>query len=114
MSTGYIPLDDWRPFRRFYAYMDTAEPYRADGLFRKYGIRVKFKKQWQATDGRYCIVFCSVPKKQARLFEIAMEELHRHLLLLGCDDYVQRWQKIVKPIKDGDCYNKTDKTCKET
>ena len=86
MAIGYIALDDWTPFRKLYAYMDTADIYRAEELLRKYRVKVRFKREWQLPDGRYRMVFCSVPKKQAMLFEQAMEELPKRMMILGYDD----------------------------
>lgn len=100
MAVGYIALDDWTPFRKLYAYMDTADIYRADDLFRKYRVRVRFKREWQSPDGRYRIVFCSVPKKQSQLFEKAMEELPKRLLILGYDDYEEIWTRTIKPAEE--------------
>lgn len=95
MAIGYIELDDWKPFRKLFAYMDTTDIYRANDLFRKYRIKVKFKRAWQSHDGRYCVVFCSVPKKQVQLFENAMDELPKRMMLLGYDDYAECWQKTI-------------------
>lgn len=87
MAIGYIALDDWTSFRKLFAYMDTAGIYRADELFRKYRVKLRFKREWQSPDGRYRVVFCSVPKKQEALFEKAMEELPKRMMILGYDDY---------------------------
>lgn len=100
MAIGYIVLDDWTPFRKLYAYMDTADIYRADELFRKYRIRIRFKKEWQSPEGRYRMVFCSVPKKQAALFERAMEELPKRMMILGYDDYEEVWRNTIKPAEE--------------
>lgn len=100
MAVGYIELDDWKPFRKLFAYMDTADIYRADELFRKYRIRVKFKREWQSPDNRYRIVFCSVPKKQVPLFEKAMEELPKRMMILGYNDYEDCWRRTIKPAEE--------------
>lgn len=100
MAIGYIVLDDWTPFRKLYAYMDTADIYRADELFRKYRIKIRFKKEWQSPEGRYRMVFCSVPKKQAVLFERAMEELPKRMMILGYDDYEKVWCRTIKPAEE--------------
>ena len=99
VAIGYIELDDWTPFRKLFAYMDTADIYRADELFRKYRIKVKFRKEWQSPDGRYRVVFCSVPKKQVPLYEKAMEELPKRMMILGYDDYEECWRKTIKPAE---------------
>lgn len=79
MVIGYIALDDWTPFHKLYAYMDTAGIYRADDLFRKYRVRVKFKREWESPEGKYRVVFCSVLKRQVHLFEQAMDELSKKM-----------------------------------
>lgn len=100
MAVGYIELDDWVPFRKLFAYMDTADVYRADDLFRKYRVKVQFKREWQSPDGRYRIVFCSIPKKQVPLFRKAMDELPKRLMILGYDDYEEVWHRTIKPVEE--------------
>lgn len=99
MVIGYIELDDWIPFRKMFAYMDTADFYRADDLFRKYRIRVKFKREWESPEGKYRVVFCSVPKQQVHLFKQAMDELPKKMMVLGYDDYEEVWLKTIKPVE---------------
>lgn len=98
MAVGYIELDDRIPFRKMYAYMDAADIYRADELFRKYRVPVKFKREWQSTDGRYRMVFCSIWKKDAKVFESAMEELPKRMMILGYDDYEECWRRTIQPV----------------
>ena len=100
MAAGYIALDDRTLFRRLFAYMDAADIYRADDLFRKYRIHVRFKREWQSPEGRYRIVFCSIPKKQVPLFEKAMEELPKRMMILGYDDYEDVWNRTIKPVEE--------------
>ena len=102
MAIGYIALDDWMPFRKLYAYMDTADIYRADDLFRKYRVKVKFKREWESPEGKYRVVFCSVPKRQAHLFEQAMDELPKKMMILGYDDYEEVWLKTIKPAEENE------------
>ena len=100
MAVGYIALDDWTPFRKLFAYMDAADSYRADDLFRKYRIKVKFKREWESPEGKYRVVFCSVPKRQAHLFEQAMDELPKKMMILGYDDYEEVWRNTIKPAEE--------------
>ena len=100
MAIGYIELDDWMLFRKLFAYMDTTDIYRADDLFRKYRIRIKFKREWESPEGKYRIVFCSVPKRQAHLFEQAMDELPKKMMILGYDDYEEVWLKTIRPAEE--------------
>lgn len=67
--------------------MDAADTYRADELFRKHRVKVRFKREWQSPDGRYRVVFRSILKKQIPLFEKAMEERPKRMMILGYDDY---------------------------
>jgi len=100
MAVGYIALDDWTPFCRLFAYMDAADIYRADDLFRKYRIHVRFKREWQSSEGRYRIVFCSISKKQVPRFVQAMEELPKRMMILGYDDYAEVWHRTIKPVEE--------------
>ena len=98
MPIGYIALDDWLPFRKLYAYMDTVDIYRADELFRKYSIKVRHKREWHSPEGRYRIVFCSIPKNRVPRFELAMADLHKRMLILGYNDYEDVWTRTIPPI----------------
>ena len=100
MAVGYIALDDWTPFRKLYAYMDTADIYRADELLRKYRVKVRFKREWQSPEGRYRMIFCSIPKRQDSLFEESMEELPKRMMILGYDDYEEVWHRTIKPAEE--------------
>ena len=102
MAIGYISLDDWTPFRKLFAYMDAADSYCADDLFRKYRVKVKFKREWESPEGKYRVVFCSVPKRQVHLFERAMDELPKKMTLLGYDDYEEVWRKTIKPAEEAE------------
>ena len=88
------------PFRKLFAYMDAADSYRADDLFRKYRVKVKFKREWESPEGKYRVVFCSVPKGQIHLFERAMDELPKKMMILGYDDYEEVWRNTIKPAEE--------------
>ena len=100
MAIGYIELDDWLPFSKMFAYLDTAEFRRSDEIFQRYRLKVRFKRDWRSPDGRYRIVFCSVLKRQQALFEKAMSELSKKMILLGYDDYEEVWHKTIKPAEE--------------
>ena len=106
MAIGYIELDGWRPFRKMFAYMDAADRYRADELLRKYKLQVKFKNEWCAPDGRYRMIFCSVPKKQVEQFKAAMAEMPGRMLLLGYDDYIEYWNQTLLSLGDDEVLEK--------
>ena len=38
-------------------------------------------------------------KKQAMLFEQAMKELPKRMMILGYDDYEECWRKTIKPAE---------------
>lgn len=100
MAIGYIELDDWLPFSKMFAYLDTAEFRRSDEIFQKYRLKVRFKRDWKSPDGRYRMVFCSVRKRQQALFEQAMSDLSKKMILLGYDDYEEVWHKTIKPAEE--------------
>jgi len=100
MAAGYIALNDREPFRKLYAYMDTADVYRANELFDKYRININLRQKWQAPDRRYRVVFCSVPEKQATRFEKARKELSKRMRILGYDDYEECWSKAIQPAEE--------------
>lgn len=102
MGIGYIELDDWLPFRKMFAYMEAPDHYRADELWRKYKLSVKFKNEWRAPDKRYRMIFCTVPKKQDQLFKEAMEEMPGRMMLLGYDDYSEYWTEMLASLGDSD------------
>lgn len=96
MAIGYMALEDQTPLRKLYAYMDTADTYRADQYFRKYKVKVNCTRKWSAPDRRYRIVFCSVSKRQMPQFEKAMAALSKRIQHLGYDDYEECWRKTVQ------------------
>lgn len=100
MAIGYIELSGWKPFRKMFAYMDAADSYRADELLRKYKLKVKFKNEWTSPEGRYRMIFCTVPKKQAEQFKEAMEQMPDRMLLLGYDDYTKYWTRMLLSLGD--------------
>lgn len=100
MAIGYIELSGWQPFRKMFAYMDAANSYRADELLRKYKLKVKFKNEWTSPEGRYRMIFCAVPKKQAEQFKEAMEQMPDRMLLLGYDDYSEYWTQMLLSLGD--------------
>ena len=102
MAIGYIELDDWLPFRKMFAYMDAADHYRADELLRKYRLKVKFKNEWYAPNGRYRLIFCTVSKKKAMLFKKAMAEMPGRMMLLGYDDYSEYWTEMLTSLGDSE------------
>lgn len=102
MAIGYIELDDWMPFRKMFAYMDASDHYRADELFHRYSLKVKFKNEWRAPNNRYRMVFCTVPKKQVALFKEAMVEMSDRMLLLGYDDYSEYWLELLTSLEDSE------------
>lgn len=92
----YVPIKKFSPTHRYFMYMDAADEYHADSLFQKHGVRVRFlKREWISPEGRYRFVYCAVPKSEVGRFEKAMSELPTKMLLLGYENYIDYWQKMM-------------------
>lgn len=83
---NYVEATTGNPFRKFYIYIDRRKPI-ADQLFIRYGINVKFKKDIVTDD--YAFVFCTIPKKQEKLFLECMDQLAINIAICGGQDYSQ-------------------------
>ena len=66
-------LDDRRPFRRFFAYIDAAENL-ADQLFIKHEVAVDFGPEFGKAGSDYFIIICSIRKKDRQRFLEALKE----------------------------------------
>ena len=92
----YIPIKRASPVYKWFMYMDAADEYHADSLLQKNNVHAKFAdKVWVSPDGRYRFVYCRVPKSEVGRFEKAISELPARMLLLGYDDYIDYWQKMM-------------------
>ena len=95
--TYYIPIKRASIARKYFMYMDAADEYHADSLFEKNEVHIRFRnKVFISPDGRYRFVYCSVPKAEVGRFEKAMSELPTRMLLLGYEDYVDCWERMIK------------------
>lgn len=107
-------LDDRRPFRRFFAYID-AEENLADQLFIKHKVAVDFGPEFAKAGSEYFIIICSVWKKDRQRFLDALKELPDKMLLFGHTDYEAHCASIKKMLdarfeKDGETHNEADGT----
>ncbi len=93
----FIPIKKASPTRKYFMYMDAADEYHADSLFQKNNVHIRFMdKVFVSPEGRYRFVYCSIPKAEVGRFEKAMGELPTRMLLLGYEDYIDYWAKMMK------------------
>jgi hypothetical protein len=83
-----------------FVYLDDAVYDRADLLLRTYQLEVRYKDAWLTPDRRYRIIFCTVPKKQARRFKEAMAEMPERMKMLGYEDYSDFWTEMIRALGD--------------
>lgn len=81
---NYIAIDGLF-YSKFY-YADTPD-YRADTLFYRHKIPVKYGEEFTNDNEKYIIVTCRVRKKYRNAFRKALEELPNKMALLGHSDY---------------------------
>jgi len=108
-------LDDRRPFRRFFAYIDAAENL-ADQLFIKHEVAVDFGPEFGKAGSDYFVIICSIRKKDRQRFLEALKELPNKMLLFGHTDYEEHCASIKKMLdeKDGADKNETNGTPRKT
>jgi len=82
-----LEIDSRIPWRRSYAYVDTAG-HRADKIFIRAELPVRFSRKEMGRDGTdYVVVFCSVKKQDERRFLKCMADLERAMIMEGRKDY---------------------------
>ena len=92
----FIPIRKASPTRKYFLYMDAADEYHSDSLFQKNDVHIRFmNKGFISPDRRYRFVYCSVPKREVGRFEKAVSELPARMLLLGYEDYIDYWKRMV-------------------
>ena len=97
----YVPIKRPSPAYRWFMYMDGGNEYHADSLLQKNNVHAHFdKKVWRTPDGRYRILVCRVPKAEVGRFEKAISELPARMLLLGYEDYIDRWEQLMKTFEE--------------
>ena len=97
----FIPVKKFSPTHKYFMYMDAADEYHADSLLRKHNVHAKFfGNEWCSPEGRYRFLYCSVPKAEVGRFEKAMSELPTRMLLLGYEDYIDSWERMVKFLEE--------------
>lgn len=93
----FIPIRKASPTRKYFMYMDAADEYHADSLLQKNNVHARFlDKVFISPDGRYRFVYCNIPKAEVGRFEKAMSELSTRMLLLGYEDYIDYWERMMK------------------
>ena len=93
----FIPIRKASPTRKYFMYMDAADEYHADSLLQKHNVHARFSdKVFISPDGRYRFVYCNIPKGEVGRFEKAMSELPTRMLLLGYEDYIDCWERMMK------------------
>lgn len=82
-----FPIKPRVPWRSIFAFVDTAD-YRADDIFLRAKLPVRFLRDEVVFDGNeYVIVFCSVRKKDRMRFLECMADLERAMIMEGHADY---------------------------
>ena len=85
------------PGRRAYVYADASNR-RADRLFIRSEIPVKFDGDYEKDDQEYVIVFCHFKKKHEAAFLECMADLERALVMDGHGDYPSFCEEVVVPL----------------
>ena len=83
---NYIAIDGLLYSKFFYA---DSPDYRADSLFYRHKIPVKYGEEFINDNEKYIIVTCRVRKKYRDTFRKALEELPNKMALLGHNDYAE-------------------------
>ena len=83
-----------------YAYVDHSS-YQADRLLAQNKVRVKFKGEFAKAESPYCIILCTVKKKDTGRFEEALEKLNNKMLLLGYREYPDVCSEIARMLDEG-------------
>ena len=97
-STNNVKLDTWMPGRCEYVYADVPE-HRADKLFIRSEIPVRFRRREMTKDGEgYVIVFCHLKKRHEERFLECMSDLERSMVMEGHADYREFCESLLGPI----------------
>ncbi len=86
-------------FHFYYAYMDTKD-YRADDLFIKHQVTVKFETEFARPGSDFIIVLCRIRKKDNSRFLTAIREFPNKMLLLGYDNCIECWRALEGILKE--------------
>lgn len=97
-KTNNVKLDAWLPGRCEYAFADVPE-HRADKLFIRSEIPVRFRRREMTKDGEgYVIVFCHFKKRHEEKFLECMADLERAMVMEGHTDYGDFCESLLGPI----------------
>ena len=91
----------WQRKRLTFFYVDTPD-YKADGLFEKYGVKVKFIGDYAKEANNYVIVECRVKVEDGKDFLNIMHELQRLMLICGHRDYEEFCREWVAKMEGED------------
>lgn len=96
------------PSRIYFVYIDTPE-YKADHIFIKNKIAIKFDQEFQKEGDKYILVVCSCKKQDLEKFLMSMEELERNMLICGNTDYKECCKKMWETIEKAGEKRKNEK-----
>ena len=91
---NYLSLERFSFRYRFYAFLDSPD-YKADGLFIKHRVRVKFLQEYAKEGIEYHMIFCRIRKADEDAFLDALRELPDKMLLCGCPDYPEKCREYM-------------------
>ena len=101
---NHAPVACHRPGWLRFVYADSTGN-RADRIFIRAKLPVKFEKDFQKDGMPYKMVFCRVRKHDKGRFRECMADLERALLLEGDDGYQAFCEGMVRPIIEVDTTN---------
>lgn len=81
------------------AYIDVMS-YKADYLFCKKGIKLKFIKDFSNEINDYILVIAKVKKKDFTKFKECMKELYNQMILIGYSDYDKECNNFTKVLRE--------------
>ena len=97
-KTNNVKLDTWVPGRCEYAFADVPE-HRADALFIRSGIPVRFRrKEMGKDDTGFVIVFCRFKKQYEGRFLECMADLERVMIMEGYAGYREFCDSLLGPL----------------
>ena len=98
-SKNYLKLDNFSPFKVWYAFIDTKD-HLADQLFIRHKVRVYFMGDYQYPDADYQVIICKVKRKDEREFLVALSELAEKMLICGHSDYEVFSELLIEKLEN--------------
>ena len=96
---NYLKLSKFSLFNAHYMFLDCND-YFADQLFIKHKVRVKFEEEFGKKDSPYCVILCSIRKKDEKGFLSALSEMENKMILLGYRDYHEFCKEVMTTIQN--------------